>query len=335
MAIPSRFQLIVWPLGAGAAIVVACCLLIPRKHLDVDSMEPNSATSMAEELNPVAEGYVPDFADHSILKGDDTNENAGASHVAPASATINALAEQSNLPSHIESLLKSPSRYPAADDILAVQPGDVDILLAQYRAQPEVTNRIALALALSATGSRKALDPLIHTLSAEYGGMELTGRGPQAMQLVLRAIGILAEKNDEAFSFLLTHLDATTWRQAGFRQWSAGDGLDRYIDDAMTRVTVLSLGLSGRPEAVDILAGLARKETPGSESAAGSIVDGMFHASFIATHGREEFWRKFLSGNAYADEFARWVQDAEEGRRWMEWMRQIDGTQGVSSTKGP
>jgi hypothetical protein len=335
MASPSRFQLIVWLMVATAAILAAFCSLMRKGAFQPNLMEPIAVTSKSIELNPLAENSARDSADQSIGKEATTHDHAGASNPTTPPVAINALTQQSNLPPHIESLLQSPSRYPKVEDLLALRPRDVDILLAQYRAQAEVTNRVALALALSATGSRKALDALIHTLSVEYAGVALSGRGPQAMQSTVRAIGVIAEKDDEAFSFLVAHTDPSSWRQAGFREWTAGDGLDDYMDDAMARVAVLSLGLSGRPEAVDILRGLARKETTNLESVAGSIVEGMFHASFIATHGREEFWRKFLAGTAYADEFARWVQDAEEGRHWLEWMRQIDGTQGGSSADIP
>jgi hypothetical protein len=137
-------------------------------------------------------------------------------------------------------------------------PLDQDFLLTLYDESTDLVQKTNLTWALVYTGDADVTTNFLYLLTRQHKGKEISLEEEDLLFETAQAIGFLAARYEAAFDFLKRHADPhrfqtnKLWLSAR-GPWSAG---------LLASCCIQSLGLSGRPEALEILTRLQTKRLP-------------------------------------------------------------------------
>lgn len=246
-----------------------------------------------------------------------------ANPIQPAAAlSPNEQPSTNALPARLQALLATPYRRPSSEMIRSIQPGDTEVLLALYQAEPVLTNRVTTMFALAATGDERALAAFQRTLATEFAGQSFQVLEVKIMMRHLEAIGLLGETSDAAIAFLKKSTAASDWEQPGRREWSSADNTEAWVNKALMTAAIQALGMSGRPESLETIMELAKGPSHRLPPVASAVEDAIFRHIFLAQNGRDAWNRVYFDGSMF-EEYMKWNTGTEEGRRWAEWFQEI------------
>jgi hypothetical protein len=242
-----------------------------------------------------------------------------------------------------ETLLKTIflrlDRRPAADVLLSISPGNAAALVTAFRAEAALRNRTALTWALAYAGGEEAVGVLEHALMEEYSGQffKWSRRRDSDDEMVLFdmviALGLLAADSDHAFAIVRNGTNPGYWRDRCKWRSDRGDG----TVGMLTALSIQAVGLSGRPEAPDLIDAIKRRmpgtepgELPLSRGVKGDVVQAAFFADTIKALGVGPFKRAFARGET--DDLWKTWNATERGKRYHEWYK---GGLGVPTVDDP
>ena len=192
-----------------------------------------------------------------------------------------------------------------------LQAADVPALLAEFRQQP-LTYRKRVIWALAYLGGAEVRDEFIRKLEADYQLREFDDAERSAILRVAKALGLVSRNDDEAFRYILDHTTPENW--TGMRRWNGPRNRDS--DDALADQMVVALGLSGRPEADEVLQSVLAWDPRDLKKVDGGLMDAHF---YLATW-RDEGMKKVIEYCATIEGFSaygRW-HGTEEAKRFQE-----------------
>ncbi len=137
-------------------------------------------------------------------------------------------------------------------------PLDQDFLLTLYDESADLVLKTNLTWALVYTGDADVTTNFLYLLTRQHKGKQISLEEEDLLFETAQAIGFLAARYEAAFGFLKRHADPhrfqtnKLWLSAR-GPWSAG---------LLASCCIQSLGLSGRPEALEILTSLQTKRLP-------------------------------------------------------------------------
>jgi len=237
---------------------------------------------------------------------------------APLAARLEDLdADLGGLPRTVVDGLRDPSYRPRRGEVPLLSAAAERELLFRYRAIDSMTNKYHLGLVLSYGGGDQGASGLWNTLTNDYRDRKITSEEENLLLLLPIALGETATRSDRAFNFLTTAADPTFWQQhCGWQSPASRHTTVRRL----TESTLKGLGLSGRPEALEVLLSIRTRgltEWPGPFRA--GVVDAAFLHAMVCQHGES-----YLSGRAVPDGdgalrlFRDW-RASPDGRAWVEW----------------
>jgi len=137
-------------------------------------------------------------------------------------------------------------------------PLDQDFLLTLYDESTDLAQKTNLTWALVYTGDADVTTNFLYLLTRQHKGKEISLEEEDLLLETAQAIGFLAARYEAAFDFLKHYVNPhrfqtnKLWLSAR-GPWSAG---------LLASCCIQSLGLSGRPEALEILTSLQTKRLP-------------------------------------------------------------------------
>lgn len=236
---------------------------------------------------------------------------------------------KADMPERIKILLKKPYHRPSSADILAIKPSDADYLVNLYRGEPILTNRIAAMYALAATGDQRALVLFENTLSSEFAGQSLPYTDVKIMVRHLEAIGMLARSSDASFAYLERGTSLSEWNKGERRKWRSADRTEELTNRSLACGSVRAIGMSGRPESVELIERLSREPLSEVYPISGAVVDAAFFHDYRDQHGNQDWLRSYFDGGMF-DAFVDWTRETEQGRRWLDWANGVESAGGRS-----
>jgi len=235
--------------------------------------------------------------------------------------------EPATIPPHIQRLLdiradNGREGYAVMREIIPfLTPSDEPLLLRLYTEREPLTDKLFLTWALAAVGGDESAKALWATVTADYDQFEHPPSNPGhvtpkgVFSDTIRALGALASRSDLAFSRLL---EAT-----GEEFWSTHRGYLQIFGDRrevqMTRVPIVSLGWTGRPEVPGILEALRMQSTDILKVIYGSLTSAAFSYDMASkARDHQELMSLVMRGTTQGD-YERWGSETENGRAWRAW----------------
>lgn len=219
----------------------------------------------------------------------------------------------------VEGLLREGRKFPRASELERLTPVEQATLIEAYRRIPSITNKLGIAWALAYAGDAQVGELLWWSLTQEYAGRVFEHPSePAQLSVLVKFLGLVAEKDDVIYRRLEQGLDPAFWRTNV--TWS---GPPRMADrtEVLSRNAIEALVLSGRTEGWQTILNLASNPPPWFESAhASSVVQSAYDHAMIALHGKEWFWEN-CPGDI--NRLANWMM-SDQGRPWREWQMRME-----------
>jgi len=237
---------------------------------------------------------------------------------APLAARVDDLdADLRDLPRTVVDGLRDPSYRPRRGEVPLLGAAAERELLFRYRAIDSMTNKYHLGLVLSYGGGDQSASALSNTLTNDYRERKITTEEENLLLLLPIALGETATRSNRAHHFLTTAADPNFWQQhCGWQSPVSRDVTVRRL----TESTLKGLGLSGRPEALEVLLSIRTrglKEWPRPFRA--GVVDAAFLHAMVRQHGESYLSGKLAPDAERAMRLFRDWRGSPDGRAWVEW----------------
>jgi hypothetical protein len=159
------------------------------------------------------------------------------------------------LPARLRSLLH-PIPGPAGLSLATnVTPLDLGLLLALDEATSDPVQKTNLTWALACIGDADVATNFLYALIRQHKGGEITQGEEDLLFETVQAIGLLAARYEAPFDFLKKHVDPRYFQTN--QAWVSPRG--HFSAGLLASCSIQALGLSGRPEIIEILAALQKK----------------------------------------------------------------------------
>ena len=222
---------------------------------------------------------------------------------------------------------------PLWEELAGLLPKDLPQLKEAYRSTTNLLEKHAVTWALAFVGDEEAVQLFQKTLLADYAGKVLVGAeggvgGDEAimMEATIWALGLLANRHENAWEFLKQGTDPWFWKRNAL--WRSS--YDYGTSGLLTTACIQGVGLSGRPEAEKLLETFKSQplldptESPEiARSFAGDVLQAAFYLSIIKSDGMDGFRRWFFQPAIdYVDKndrFTLWSSKPAVQEKWGEW----------------
>jgi hypothetical protein len=281
-------------------------------------------------LAAVAGFYL--FFERTGKKGGATSEADFSSKSGSAQSALltakNPMLSNTNLSEYARSIIENWAEMPDLTKIGQLTPEEKRILVEAYRREPVLVKRRSLTFALGFGEVEKAVELFKHTLTDEFKGQKIS-RGPDigtdalsAMYRTLEMLGILANKHDSALAFLKEGVDPVFWKKKAL--WTSDFEADQY--GILAGNSIVSIGMSGRPEVPIFLAGLQDQPLINTVDTSkfrrtfdGSLVDAACFYDIVTQRGYGFIMDAYKNGTGM-QYFQEWLQ-TENGKKWDGWYK--------------
>jgi len=231
------------------------------------------------------------------------------------------------IPDHVQFVLQSPAVFPRWEFITGLTEQDKELLVKLYRQTTNVLDRLAITWALAYVGDEEVVELFKESLLHQFAGRKLTVGFPDKTDEenvlfdTVRALGLLATKYDSAYSFLKQGTDPWFWKANV--AWSSNRGRDTV--GILTGESIAAMGLSDKPETVNVINGLKSMDLINRTGAddrkarnfAGAVVQAAFYYDVIQRHGMDCFRKNFV-GEERGRLWEEW-KSSDTGKQWQEW----------------
>lgn len=221
------------------------------------------------------------------------------------------------LPRSVVDGLRDSSYRPRRGEVPLLSAAAESALLRRYGSIVSISDKYPIALVLAYGGGDRSASALANTLTNEYRQRPMTLQEEDLVLLLPIALGETARRSSGAFHFLASAADPNFWQQ--HCTWSSPVNRDTTVR-GLTGSTLKGLGLSGRPEALQVLLSIRTrglKEWPRPFRA--GVVDAAFVYDMVRQHGES-----YLSGRLTpnAEELMGLFRDwraSPDARPWIDW----------------
>jgi hypothetical protein len=177
------------------------------------------------------------------------------------------------------------------DDAIRFDASNVPILVKMLQDSAEKDSYPNIIATLGLIGDERATDPLINFLERDTQG-EVDGVLIRALTAVPMALGHIAAKGStNALNYLVSRADPEAWRNKKLPWRSQGRSGEQVFGNALIDGSIMALGISTRPEAMQALRELEAK--PGVHEALKAKATGAVKlAERIKVDGRSKVFGK-------------------------------------------
>lgn len=209
-----------------------------------------------------------------------------------------------------------------ATPVYNLTPQHRDALLAFYRREKELTNKLAATIALGFVGDEETVREFTNTLMHFSANRPLNAAEQSTMFQTVQALGFLAKNHDSAFEFLVRAMDPGFWKLEV--PWRTKD--EDYAYTVFAGRALWGLGASQRAEITEIFERI--KQQPAVPSSQGgnwppltsALVDAVFIQHLLKEKGLDYFKRIYRTEQAM-DEYITWLETSA-GKEWRAWAKQ-------------
>ena len=209
---------------------------------------------------------------------------------------------------------------PSIHELRALKPKDEPSLIEDF-SRSALTNKVRAAWGLAHLGSPRALQTLKQPFEAEYQNRVLSGDEEPALLMILKAIGYLGQRSDEAYNYLVTSLSSDVWK-ARIR-WKQEPGYSAESNVRYTGLSVMALAMTGHADAMSEITKLMAREEETVPKIASDITTAVFYLHHINEYGKDALIRDTLNANTFSG-YQRFLQ-TENGKAWNNWFRKMEG----------
>jgi hypothetical protein len=214
-----------------------------------------------------------------------------------------------------------PHSKPSPSLIQELKAEDRMPLMARYLQESELTNKLALTIALGFVGNEETVTELKNTLLRFSKFDPLNAQEESVLLFTVEALGFLAREHDSAFRFLNEATSPWFWKQN--TTWrSEGRSNDAQV---FAGRALASLAYSERPEVEQVIERL--KEQPMFDDFQGgywlldsALVDAAFFREFLQNRGLDGL-KAIYGTEEILNEFTTWAR-TENGKGWRQWSKQ-------------
>ncbi len=196
----------------------------------------------------------------------------------------------------------------------SLRPEDLPQLISIYERAP-LTNKVALAWAISHLGSDDVVAVLRNPLEQNYQGRQFGMPEILVFNNLLGALGYLGQRSDAAFRFLQESISPEAWKLR--RSWIPSEEAVQDPDIVLTAYSVMSLAITGRPEVLPLINDLASGSEVYISELAGDLTTAAFYCDYIEKHGASEFIQKYFGRSMIRELREFFLTDS--GKEWRKW----------------
>jgi len=206
---------------------------------------------------------------------------------------------------------------PLADVLEPLTEEDAPVLLRLYKEQSELRNKTQLAWALGMVGGEESARALWATITEDHS--RLVGDADEwlAFRAAVHGLGAIASRSDFAYEKLLETASEQYWRE--HRTLRLEDESKEPGEDLRTAaVSIKALGISGRLELAEWIAGLKEAYEMKDPSVRHTIALAAYYHEFASRQGSRALLLSIRSAETPAD-YLRWRRRGD-GKHWDEWV---------------
>jgi len=163
------------------------------------------------------------------------------------------------------------------DEVSRYDPSSVTpVLLAMLSDEKEESHWTNIVVTLGMLGDERAVEPLLAFLRSG-DGKTLSADRYRAKTSVVMSLGYIVNKSgdDRALKFLVDGVSVNVWKHRGIGWKSPYHRSRQALYGQLASMSLLGLGLSGRPEAADVLVSVKRRLTTSDGKALRAQIPGV------------------------------------------------------------
>jgi hypothetical protein len=165
------------------------------------------------------------------------------------------IGEQS-IPRHLQPLLRQNQTAVDRSAVINAKPSDLGVLLECYEETSDLSQKQALTWALAYIGNAEVVTNFMRLLTTQFKGKEISPRQELICFETIEALGLLAMRYEAPFEFLKKAVTPSYW-QTNECWFSSREAKSFGLRAACS---IRALGYSGRPEGMELLGSLRKKE---------------------------------------------------------------------------
>ncbi len=162
---------------------------------------------------------------------------------------------ESKTPERLGLLLRENGMRAEPRVAMRAKPADQELLLQLYRATSDLSEKMNLTWALARIGNAEVVTNFMRLLTNQFRGKEISSRQEAICLGTIQALGFLATRYEAPFELLKKGVSPMFWQTNGF--WFSAQ--EHKSAGLAASGSIRALGLSGRPEAMELLASLRKK----------------------------------------------------------------------------
>jgi len=216
------------------------------------------------------------------------------------------------------------TRYPGMAVAELLRPEDEDELVTLFHEESLIRNRIAYMVMMTRYGGDKSAQAMIDMIKSQKGFFKDPPNDDdyEVLHRAVFLLGPIAVRSEMARQFLKEACDIEYWKL--HRQYSVVERVEPHEDRYLAANALTGLGLSGLPEAMELINAMKQWDRDRVNPWAGALSEG---ARFYEYSKESDHWKYlFLTDDEKMKKMLDWFESSagKEGHAWYKKIRGIE-----------
>ena len=214
------------------------------------------------------------------------------------------------------------TRYPGMAVAELLRPEDEDELVTLFHEESLIRNRIAYMVMMTRYGGDKSAQAMIDMIKSQKGFFKDPPNDDdyEVLHRAVFLLGPIAVRSEMARQFLKEACDIEYWKL--HRQYSVVERVEPHEDRYLAANALTGLGLSGLPEAMELINAMKQWDRDRVNPWAGALSEG---ARFYEYSKESDHWKYlFLTNDEKMKKMLDWFESSA-GKEWHAWYKKIRG----------
>lgn len=214
------------------------------------------------------------------------------------------------------------TRYPGMAVAELLRPEDEDELVTLFHEESLIRNRIAYMVMMTRYGGDKSAQAMIDMVKSQKGFFKDPPNDDdnQALHRAVFLLGPIAVRSEMARQFLKEACDIEYWKL--HRQYSVVERVEPHEDRYLAADALTGLGLSGLPEAMEVINSMKQWDRDRVNPWAGALSEA---ARFYEYSKESDHWKYlFLTNDEKMKKMSDWFESSA-GKEWRAWYNKVRG----------